>query len=198
MKTRKLIYCSLLILTIVFCCQYAFAVNKKIRIGYLEAGPYWIYEATFKAFKKSLQEKGWGDRVEFPGDAHFSPGWGDEHVAEYKERARELMEREDIDFIVSMGTAATTAILKVNNGKKPILAMGVADPITSGFIKNIHDSGIDNFTIRVVPNRWKIMFEIFYDVVHFKKLGIMYVNTESGRAYGNVKDAREVAKEKGF
>ena len=179
-------------------CSVAIAREQKIKIGYLEAGPFWAYEGIYNAFKNSLKEKGWGDKVKFPADAHFSPGWEPEHIPEYKQRGRELMEREDIDFIVSMGTAATTAILKVNNGKKPILAMGVADPITSGFIKNIHDSGIDNFTIRVVPNRWKIMFEIFYDVVHFKKLGIMYVNTESGRAYGNVRDAREVAKEKGF
>jgi ABC-type uncharacterized transport system substrate-binding protein len=198
MKTRKLIYCSLLILTIVFCCQHIFAENKKIRIGYLEGGPYWIYEATFKAFKKSLREKGWGDRIEFPGDAHFSPGWGDEHVAEYEKCAKELMERKDIDFIVSMGTVATKAILKLNNGKKPILAMAVADPLASGFIKNFHDSGIDNFTVRVEPDRWKIMFEIFHDVVHFKRLGIMYCDTKSGRAYTNVKEAREVAKKRGF
>ncbi len=178
--------------------KYAFATTKKIRIGYLEGGPYWIYDATFKAFKKSLIKKGWGNRVEFPEDAHFSPGWGDKYIPEYTKCAKELMERKDIDFIVSMGTAATKAILKVNNGKKPILAMAVADPIAAGFIKSIHDSGIDNFTIRVEPDRWKIMFEIFYNVVHFKKLGIMYCDTKSGRTYTNIKQAREVAEEKGF
>ncbi|SDN25458.1 ABC-type uncharacterized transport system, substrate-binding protein [Desulfonauticus submarinus] len=171
---------------------------KKIRIGYLEAGQFWAYDGIYNAFKQSLKEKGWGNKIEFPPNAHFSPGWEPEHVPEYEQRARELMERKDIDFVIAMGTAATQALLKVNNGKKPILAMGVADPLASGFIKSYHDSGIDNFTIRVVPNRWKIMFEIFYDVVHFKKLGIMYSDTKTGRVYANLKDAREVAKEKGF
>ncbi len=79
------------------------------------------------------------------------------------------MNREDINFVIAMGTAATAALLKVNNYKKPIMAMWVADPLGAGFVKNLDDSGIDNFTTRIIPNRWKIMFEIFYDVVHFKK-----------------------------
>ncbi len=173
-------------------------INRKIRIGYLEAGPYWIYEGTFKAFKDSLIKKGWGDKVVFVKNAHFSPGWGPEHKAEYVERAKELMTRKDIDFVIAMGTAATAALLKVNNGSKPILAMAVADPVASGFVKSIHDSGIDNFTVRIVPNRWKIMFEVFYDVVQFKRLGIIYPDTAAGRVYSNVEDAHEVAKEKHF
>jgi ABC-type uncharacterized transport system substrate-binding protein len=141
---------------------------------------------------------GWAENVEFVDDAHFSPGWEEEKKAELQQRAKELMAREDLDLIITAGTAATKTILDVNNGTTPILAIAVSDPIKSRFVLNETDSGVENFTVRIVLDRFKRMFTIFHDVVGFKKLGILYPDTEEGKNYTNAEDARQVAQERGF
>lgn len=168
------------------------------QVGYLEGGVYWTYSETLAATRLELDQRGWGARIHFPADAHFSPGWEAEKQAELVQCARRLMARSDLDLILAAGTAATEALLGCNNGRTPILAMAVADPIRSGFVTSETDSGIDNFTVRIVPGRYRRMFEIFHEEVGFSKLGMIYHDSENGRKYANVEDAYEVARERGF
>jgi len=112
--------------------------------------------------------------------------------------AAELMQREDLDLVVGMGTAAVKALLAANNGRTPILGMGMADPVAAGIVRDITDSGVDNFTCQVVADRWTTMFRVFHDVVRFKKLGILYQDTPDGRVYAALDDVRAVAPELGF
>jgi ABC-type uncharacterized transport system substrate-binding protein len=173
--------------------------EKLFRIGYIEDSPFWAYSEIMNATKNSLEKMGWKNRIEFPKDAHISVGV-DVPELEKKliEKAAELMGRNDLNMIISAGTQATSAVLKANTGKTPIFAIGVSDPVMSKFVLSESDSGIDNFTVRVVPDRFKMMFRIFHDVVKFKKLGLMYPNTESGRQFANVDDAKAVSGELGF
>ncbi|MFO7751962.1 MAG: ABC transporter substrate binding protein, partial [Desulfobacteraceae bacterium] len=147
--------------------------------------------------EKALEEKGWLDRVTFPENAFHSPGW-EKGSAAWEKKASELMAREDLDLVIGMGTDAAKALLKKNNQKTPILGMGVSDALGSGLIETNEDSGVDNFTVRIVPGRYKRMFEIFHQVVGFEKLGLIYPDTESGGDYTNLESAREVAEAKGF
>jgi ABC-type uncharacterized transport system substrate-binding protein len=112
--------------------------------------------------------------------------------------AAELMRRNDLDLVVGMGTAAVKALLVANNGRTPILGMGMADPIAAGVVHDLADSGVDNFTCHIIANRWSSMFRVFHDVVRFKKLGILYPNTPEGRVYAALNDAQAVASELGF
>ncbi len=189
----------------IFSASYAMAEKKPglYRIGYIEAGEYWTYTNTLDAIKKALETSadlkklGWkGKKAEFPKDAHYSPGWDNEK--QLIKDAQTLMSRKDIDLIISAGTAATAAILKANNGSIPILGVAVADAVKSKFVINENDSGIDNFTVRIVPGRYKRMFQIFHDVVGFKKLGLIYPDTKSGKQYCNIDDAHQVAQKRGF
>lgn len=196
---RGLFYvCSVFLCTILLLPGGAAAAEKTYKIGYLEGGQYWAYDETFKAVKQGIEKKGWGDKIEFPADARFSPGWDKEKEPMYAQRAKELMARDDLDLIIGMGTAATAALLKENNKKTPVVSMAISDAIKSGFVLSEKDSGVDNFTVRIVPERWKVMFELFHDIVQFKNLGVMYSDNESGRTYTNLEDAREVASERGF
>jgi len=174
------------------------ASDKTYRIGYLEAGNYWIYNKTITALKVALEEMGWNGKVEFPQCDHFSPGWDEEKIPVRLERAKQLMSRKDIDLIIAMGTGAAQSLLDANNGKTPIFAMCVSDAVKSKFVASEKDSGIDNFTVRIVPDRYRSMFQIFHDVVNFKKLGLLYPDTEDGRQYSNVAVARQVGVERGF
>ena len=173
-----------------------------MRLGYLEAGTFWTYTKSLTALLNALQDPGisakmnWRNTVVIPEDARFSPGWGNTEGLE--KAAQNLMSRTDLDLILVAGTDATAAILKANNGKTPIVAFSVADAIRSGFVESEVDSGVNNFTVRLVPGRYKRMFKVFYDTVGYKRLGIMYHPSESAMLFSNVADARAVAEEEGF
>ncbi len=170
---------------------------RRFRVGYLEGGPYWTFNETMKAIKDALDKVGWLQQVEFVKDASFSPGWGDDKSA-LIESARKLMDRNDLDVVISAGTDATQALLANNNGKTPIIGIEISDPVGSGFVKSQETSGVDNFTTKVEPELYKTMFYLFHSVVNFKKLGLLYSDTVNGRIYSNVAEARKVARERGF
>ncbi len=189
----------LMMFFVIFLPISADAKDQKIyRIGYFEAGPYWIFSYEMDAIKKAIAEMGWQDKIEFLSDAHISPGWEEDKKSLWPVKAKELMARKDIDLMITAGTDATATILKENNGKTPIVAISVSDPIKSKFVLNEKDSGVDNFTVRIVPNQFRRMFEIFHDVVGFKKLGLIYSDSENSRQYTNMEEARQVAKDRNF
>jgi hypothetical protein len=113
------------------------------------------------------------------------------------------MERQDLDLIIGGGTSAVRSLLEYNNHRVAIVGTAVSDPIKSiytvdgkesTFVLSEQDSGIDNFTIRIVPNQYKKMFEIFYDEVGFKQLGLLYVDEKNKNNVSSVDDAYEVSK----
>jgi len=83
---------------------------------------------------------------------------------------------------------------------KPMMAASVSDAVKAGFVvsQEQHHQGVENLMVRVVPNRYSRMFEIFYHEVEFTKLGLLYVDTPSGRTYTNLEDAHSVAQRYGF
>jgi len=184
---------------------FAFPVvaESKVRIGYLEAGPLSNFTETMRHTKEILHQHGWADKMELVKDACFSPGWSQEQRKQLPERAKELMNRNDLDLIIGGGTSAVRSLLEYNNHRVPIIGIAVSDPIKttfkvddkeSTFVVSEQDSGIDNFTIRIVPNQYKRMFEIFYDEVGFKKLGLLYVDEKNKNNVSSVDDAYEVSK----
>jgi len=170
----------------------------KYRIGYFEGGSYWTYDAAFKALQEELIKMGWKDKIIFPENARFSPGWSKEDRKQWPAKAKELMERKDLDAILAVGTPANKNILAVNNNRTPLFGMCVSDAVKSGFVVSENDSGVDNYTVRIVPGRYERMFVIFHDVIGFKKLGLIYPDTPEGKNTANVLDAHKVAADKGF
>ncbi len=169
---------------------------EQYRAGYLEGGSYWLFSDSMEAVRQSIQAKGWEEKIVFPEDAWFSPGWDRDDQLE--DRADALMGRKDLDMIVSAGTDATRALLAANNGKTPIVGMAISDPIDAGFVDSREDSGVDNFTVRLDPDRYRRMIEMFHQVVEFERLGLIYPDTASGRQYTNLREAEAVARERGF
>ena len=185
--------------------------GRVFRIGYLEGETSWDYDDILRAIQEDLKDKGWGDRVEFPADAHMQAANPlSQQLSDHSEAdaatledvslglAQQLMARDDLDLIIGMGTVGTRCLLKANNGRTPVVGVDITDPVASGLVKSIHDSGVPNFTTAVVPDRWIKMFRLFHDIVPFKRLGILYVNTPTELVISNLLDAREVAREQGF
>ncbi len=194
-KKRFLLYPLVLLSTLAWSMPL---MAEKFKIAYFEGGFSSIFRNSLDATKQALEERGWGDKVEFPEDAFFSPGFGKDKLAAREEAARKLMARDDLALIISGGTDATQALQKYNNKRTPILGIAISDPIRSKFVIDQNDSGIENFTTRLVPGRYKRMFEIFHDEVGFKRLGLLYVDRPNAKKFANVEDAVEISKERGF
>ena len=165
--------------------------------AYFEAGQYWEFALLQKEIIKALQQRGVADRIVFPDNLHISPGW-DAPEGAYRAEARKLMQNPDIDVIISMGTEATKALLAENNGKTPIMSVDVADPAGAGIVDSVTGKGADNLTIRYIKDKWFKVFSLFHEALPFVRLGIMYHDSPEGLSYSNVREAREIARERGF
>ncbi len=80
----------------------------------------------------------------------------------------------------------------------PVIVDSISDPVGSGILASLGDSGKDYLTGAVDPDQDIRQVRLFYSVIKFKTLGILYEDSEIGRAYGAVDDILKVAKENGF
>ena len=171
--------------------------NQPKIAAYFEAGPYWEFSLLQKEIIKALQQRGVSQHIIFPDAFHVSPGW-DASESVYRAEARKLMANPAIDVIISMGTEATKALLAENNGKTPIMGVDVADPAGAGFVDPVTGKGAANLTLRYTKNKWFKVFALFHEALPFRRLGIMYHDSPEGLSCSNVREAREVARERGF
>lgn len=163
-------------------------------IAYLEPGHFWLYVSTYDAFKKALEER--NIRVAYPEHLHFSLDWnaGPEQMQEV---AQKILDAHP-DMVIAAGTAAVRAMLAVSDGHTPILGIALADPLAAGLVASVDDSGADNFTCEVIPDRWQSMYKAFHEVIRFRTLGIMYPAGPEGRIYAGADDAMRVGRLSGF
>lgn len=200
-------------------------IEKKIRIGYLEGGPWLDYPPNFRAILIRLMALGWLEKaeipaitdtsdtsrlwhwlateakskyLEFPEDAYYSDGWDEDKAKITKLRLlNRLNTTEDIDLMIAMGTLAGKT-LATNDHDIPTVVCSATDPLMAGIIKSIADSGYDHVTARIDPTRYRRQVEAFHDVIGFKRLGMAYTDTVIGKSYAALEDVKVVSKLRNF
>lgn len=199
--------------------------GKKWRIGYLEGGSYQMYPAVLKRMAISLSEMGWLDPIsfsdtaemkdskkvwelladrsksgyiEFVKNAYWSSDWNSDlrkkNKAEVIER---LSKKKDIDLMLALGTWAGQDLAN-NDHAVPTVVCATSNPLESGIIKSLDDSGYDHIHARIDPRRFERQVRLFHEIVGFQKLGVAYINTVAGRSYASLGDIEKVSEEKGF
>jgi ABC-type uncharacterized transport system substrate-binding protein len=199
--------------------------GRKWRIGYYEGGSYVNYPANLKTIVAGLAELAWmapltipdmpdstaskpvwdylvqhahSDYLEFVPDGYWSAHWSKQDRQAIKaDIIRRLNERQDIDFMIAMGTWAGQD-LSNNEHHTPTMAVSVSDPVRSGMSATAEDSGIDHFHAKCDPTRYIRQLRLFHRLVHFRRLGVVYENTPEGRTYAAMDDIRTVAAERNF
>ncbi len=175
------------------------APEKVFRLAVVQANPYWSYSQTLEYVREYLREAGWGERTSFPDELHFVWGGGGESGEDHRQKAREILDRDDCDLILSFGTTATRALLAENENGRPIVGLAISNPLAAGFIAGTEHSGSERFTTvtyKEQPGRY--MFILFHELMKFKSMGFMYHDGEDARQYTYLEEAREVARERGF
>jgi len=200
---------------------------KKWRIGYCETEPFSNYSSILYNIIQGLDEYGWinnaknipytegqndtkamwewlsksdlGEYIEFPKDAYYSLSAMKEENGKKPEDIiiDRLNTKKDIDIMIVMGTKAGLAL---GNDKHsvPVFVFSASNAYSSGIIKAVDYSGSSHIWAHMDVNRFKRQLQVFNDVFEFKKLGIVYENSEIGQSYSALNDIEIMAKERGF
>ncbi len=195
---------------------------KQWRLAYYEGGDYSGYSEYLIATVKGLMELGWIDPIDIPplsgtrlvwswlaentksefilfDAAHFyTANWDQKHRHKIRsELIHTLSHSSTIDMVLAMGTWAGQDLVN-NQHNTPTFIISASDPIKSGIISSIDDSGYDHVFARVSPHRHEQQIALFHELIKFKKLGIAYENSINGRAYAALDSAMNVAEAKHF
>ncbi|GAH20087.1 unnamed protein product, partial [marine sediment metagenome] len=194
-------------------------------IGYYEGGPYVNYQLNLREIANGLAELGWMQEmdipefddpddtsnlwkflsenakskyIEFVADAYWSADWDDElRISVGKDAIHRLSVDRDIDLIIAAGTWAGKNLAN-NEHSVPTMVVSCSDPIGSGIIESAEDSGFDHVLAKCDPGRYMRQVRLYHDIFDFKKLGVVFEDTEDGRAYANLDALQRVAEERGF
>ncbi len=196
--------------------------DTKWRIAYYEGGDDGNYHDYLVATIKGLEALGWLESpvlpeeletaslwqwlarnteskyLEFAADAFYSADW--------QQNKREVLratlitrlnKTKDIDLIFAMGTWAGQDLANTQH-QTPTFVISASNPVGSGIIKSVEDSGYDHVFARVSPLRYERQLRLFHDVIGFKRLGVAFENSVDGRAYTALEVIERVAGEQQF
>jgi len=151
-----------------------------------------------RALWKWLVQDVQSDYLEFVEDGFYSAAW-DDSVRQLvrNDVINRLSKRKDIDLVLAMGTWAGQD-LATNEHSVPTIIVTSNNPIRSGAIRSIEDSGYDHVNARVDPSANERQIDFFHQTTGFKKLGVAYENTVAGRTYAAIDSVRTVASKQGF
>ncbi|ABM05017.1 ABC-type uncharacterized transport system, periplasmic component [Psychromonas ingrahamii 37] len=198
--------------------------DKPWRIAYYQGGEYVSYYDYLYATAKGLSQLGWiepfylpdfpnkdtrklwqwlsnninSEYLEFVADGYFSAGW-DEIVR--KKVRNSLIARfnhsKDIDMVFAVGTWAGQDLAN-NLHHVPTVVISTSDPLRSGIIHTSDDSGYDHVFASYDPSLLSQQIQVFHELIEFKKLGVLYENTLSGRSYAGMDLIEQVSAELEF
>lgn len=198
--------------------------DGKWRIGFYEGGPYFNYQRNLDAFLAGLMELGWvkeatlpviedpndtsqlwqfaaenlkSDYVEFVSSAYWSSEWDDEKRKVNRADCLDRLKKREVDFMIVAGTWAGQDLAN-DQHDVPLTVFAVSDPVKAGIIKSPYESGLAHVHAKSDPDRYARMVRLFYNLFHFRRLGITYDDSDVGRSHAAVGDIERVSKELGF
>lgn len=196
--------------------------GMKWRIGYVEGGAYRTYQWHLKALVLGLRQLDWvqipddfvrmafpdeksmwewlgqnaqSEYLEFEQDAFWSGDWDEtRRIANRGEIISRLNDKNDIDFIIAMGTWAGQDLAN-DNHSTAVIVLQSADPVLAGIVKSEKESVLPHIFAHCDPGRYKRQIKFFHSVTKFKKLGIAFEDTPAGRIYASVEDILETCRD---
>jgi len=147
----------------------------------------------------NLKNKKFSNYLQITSDDFFSFGATEKNrdSKEFKKIMQNCYDKK-YDLVVLLGTLASKEVLSKSKYSIPTVMDAVSDPIGSKLILSAEDSGKEYLTARVDQDQYVKQLRLFHDVIGFKKLGIIYENTENGRSYAAIPSVEKVAEERGI
>jgi ABC-type uncharacterized transport system substrate-binding protein len=194
------------------------------RVAVVQSGDYFAYNDVLTSIRDGLVDLGWvgaapltaADKatipgilgvwakvpgaIEFPPDQFIDLNWTEDPQPPAALTAL-LQGGRGVDLVVSLGTLAGTFVAKAGQAgtlKVPVMVESVSDPVGSKIVTSVTDSGNDHISASFDPQAYDRQVRLFQHLVGFKKLGLIYTDTETGRAYAAFDTVTKAAKDLGF
>ncbi len=194
--------------------------GSKFRIAYIDIDPYPASGEMLYYLIEQLKETGWidyegdlpfdskdtdakelinyladmdlGDYIEFSREANYYLRIDGEDYC--RESLKKLLNKKQVDLIICMGTWPGTFVKEMNVTDVPVMIYFSVDPIGSGLVASVEDSGQDNMWAHINYTVYNKQIRFYYDNIHFQNIGMVYYDESVAamRAY------REEAKQNGF
>ncbi len=201
--------------------------GKKWRIGYCESTRFVNYAEHLYALVRGLAALGWiqgteqlpykpgqedtralwewlashnvGPHIEFVSTAYYTYDGINPALQKRKtdEILRRLNQSKDIDLMIAMGTVAGK-LMADDRHSVPVMVFSTSNAVAAGIVRSVEKSGRDHVWAHMYPNRFKRQIEVFHDTFAFKRLGMVYEDSPSGRALAAQNDAEALARERKF
>ena len=200
-------------------------MGKKWRIAYLESGSYDNYYKSLAALVQGLARLGWTEPAELPqnfapkdaaglwkwlsenirssyidfvSDAYWSQEFNDaKRPGLRREILARIREKKDIDLIIVMGTKAGQD-MAANEHSTPVLVCSTTNAHAAKIVKSVEYSGYDHVHATIDAGIHELQVRTFHDIVGFKRLGLVYRDSEVGRGTADIDSVEKVARERGF
>ena len=192
--------------------------GSAYRVAVIQSGEYWEFNEHFRGILSGFAAGGWASRnvsipkdmniastlamlgdfsdyIEFPPEYIVDLEWG------RNKKAADIFftgKKPDVDLIIVFGGVAGRLFSPYKEYPIPVLMDGITDPIASGIIYSLEDSGKDYVTCRIDPGQYQRQVQLFHDFVGFNNLGLIYGDNDDGRLYSAVNDVEVVAQKRGF
>ena len=195
--------------------------GEKWKVGYYESGPYsdyimfldvillglnklkWIEYEKMPDFKNHKDSWEWvcnnikSEYIEFVKEAYWSDNFDNILRIKNKEKFLRSYKNLKLDLVLTLGTMAGQDLSSVNHSVNIIVA-SCSDPFKSGIVFGKEYSGYKNIHAKVDLDRYERQLRLFYDIVKFRKLGVVYENSLEGRTFAAIDEVEKIAKEKNF
>ncbi len=198
--------------------------GEKWRVGYYEGGAYINYQKQLTETVRGLMQLGWletadlpkqsdestdtlwkwlsteakSEYIQFVADAHYSAYWEKDMRSKVEDEiVLRLNNVKDIDLMIGMGTWAGKGLANYRH-RTNTLVFSTSNPISSGIIKSVEDSGFDHVHVRVDPKRNERQLKVFHEMIGFQKLGVVYEDSLAGRSYAAIDTIEALAKTHNF
>ena len=130
---------------------------RPVRIGMLETTPLGANQENMAELQRGLKELGYAEGQNLQLVYRASEGRSERFAA----LARELVNAK-VDVIMTRGTPATLAALKKADGRIPVVAVAVADPIETRLVTNLdapggNVTGLTSNTTETGPKRLELL-----------------------------------------
>ena len=198
--------------------------GEKWRVGYYEGGAYINYQKQLTETVKGLMQLGWletavlpkqsgeatdklwkwlstkakSEYIEFVADAHYTALWEKDTRSKVEDEiVLRLNNNKDIDLMIGMGTWAGKGLANYRH-RTNTLVFSTSNPISSGIIKSVEDTGFDHVHVRVDPKRNERQLKVFHEMIGFHKLGVAYEDSLAGRSYAAIDTIEALARTHNF
>lgn len=145
--------------------------RKTVKIGYFEAGPYYIHKLSLREVKNSLEIiKPDSLELIYEPYAYRSAGWD---RAQCRQMASEYLKMNDIDLVLAAGPWVVGDLLEAGY-KRPIVGIYQFDPEIAGQVDSAGRPVAKNLTVTYSPDKLKNDLVAMLKLFPASKVGFMY------------------------